>query len=64
VIPPDRASSADELVAAFLDLLDRDLKMHPDRESGFSKHSLARAIRLTKDVKVTDDDFLPETVTI
>jgi hypothetical protein len=50
-------------VTAFLGLIEKDLKTHPGRRSRFSKASLARAIRLTKNVKVADDEIIPDNVT-
>jgi antitoxin PrlF len=49
---------------AFLAFIETDLKTHPDRRSRLSKTSLRRAVRLTKDVKVTDDEIIPENVTL
>ena len=48
---------------AFLAFIEQDLRTHPGRRSRLSKSSLARAVRLTKNVKVTDDEIIPEHVT-
>ncbi len=52
----------DPVVTAFLALLEKDMKTHPKRMAGLSKRSIARATRLTKGVKVTDDERLPHDV--
>jgi antitoxin PrlF len=66
VIDDEAAPAQDEdpVVTAFLGFLEKDLKAQPGRRSRLSKASLARAVRLTKDVKVTDDETLPENVTL
>jgi len=52
----------DPVVTAFLAFLEKDMKAHPKRMAGLSKRSIARATRLTKGVKVTDDERLPDYV--
>jgi hypothetical protein len=52
------------VVTAFLAFLEKDLKTQPGRRSGLSKASLRRAVRLTMDVKVTDDETIPDSVTL
>lgn len=52
----------DPVMTAFLAFVEKDLKAHPGRRSRFSKTSLARAVRLTKGVKVSDEERLPEDV--
>jgi antitoxin PrlF len=54
----------DPVVMAFLAFIEKDLKTHPGRRSRLSKASLRRAVRLTKNVKVTDDEIIPENVTL
>ncbi len=65
VVDDQTASSAEEdpVVTAFLGVLENDLKKHPGRRTGLSKTSLARAVRLTKKVKVRDEERLPPNVT-
>ena len=62
----DEAAPQDEdpVVTAFLAFIEKDLRTQPGRRSRLSKASLARAVRLTKDVKVTDDETIPEKVTL
>jgi len=66
VIDDEAAPVQDEdpVVTAFLAFLETDLKTQPGRRSRLSKASLARAVRLTKNVKVADGETLPETATI
>ncbi len=59
---PTPTRDEDPVVTAFLAFLAKDLKEHPGRRTRLSKKSLGRAIRLTKSVKVTDGDTLPENV--
>jgi antitoxin PrlF len=58
------AEDEDPVVTAFLAFIEKDLKDHPGRRTRLSKTSLARAIRLTKGVKVKDNEKLPKDVTI
>ena len=53
----------DPVVTAFLAFLEKDMKTHPKRIVGLSKRAVARATRLTKGVKVTDHERLPEGIT-
>lgn len=53
----------DPVVTAFLALLEKDMKAHPERIAGLSKRSIDRAARLSRRVIVTDDERLPEDVT-
>jgi antitoxin PrlF len=57
------AQDEDPVVTAFLAFIEKDMKTHPGRRSRLSKASLRRAVRLTKNVKVTDDETIPENVT-
>jgi antitoxin PrlF len=52
----------DPVVTAFLAFLEKDMRTHPGRIGALPKRLIARATRLTKGVKVTDDDRLPEDV--
>jgi antitoxin PrlF len=52
----------DPVVTAFLSFLEKDMKTRPQRIAGLSKRSIARATRLTKAVKVADDERLPDNV--
>jgi antitoxin PrlF len=53
----------DPVFTAFLAFLERDMKTHPERITPLSKRVIARGIRLTKGVKVTDEDRLPKGIT-
>jgi antitoxin PrlF len=54
----------DPVVSAFLAFLEQDLKTNPGRSARLSKASVARAVRLTKGVKVSDLDVIPDDVTL
>jgi antitoxin PrlF len=54
----------DPVVGAFLGFLEKDLRTRPGRRSRLSKAALARAVRLTKHVNVSDDDRLPSSTTV
>jgi antitoxin PrlF len=58
------AADEDPVVGAFLSFLQKDMETRPGRRSRLSKASLARAIRLTKRVKVSDADKIPLSVTV
>jgi len=57
------AEEADPVVAAFLAVVELDMKARPKRIAGLSKRAIARARRLTKGVKVGADERLPDSVT-
>lgn len=52
----------DPVITAYLAVLESDLKKHPERRTRLSKTSLARAVRITKKVKVKDEESLPSHV--
>jgi len=52
----------DPVITAFLAFLEKDMKAHPERMAALSKRSIARATRLTRRVKVTDDERLPDDI--
>jgi antitoxin PrlF len=52
----------DPVVSAFLAFLEKDMKSRPQRIAGLSKRAIARATRLTKGVKATDEERLPEDI--
>jgi len=58
------AQEEDPIVTAFLALVEKDLKERAGRKTRMSKRSLTRAVRLTKGVKVSDDETLPDHVTL
>jgi hypothetical protein len=49
---------------SFLAFLETDMKAHAARIAGLSKRAIAGASRVTKGVKVSDDERLPEDVTL
>src|SRR5260221_7656115 len=53
----------DPVVTAFLAFLEKDMITNPNRLKRLSTQTLARATRLTKGVKVTDDERLLDEIT-
>jgi antitoxin PrlF len=60
---PD-AVERDPVVSAYLAFLERDLREHPERLQPFTEDELARLEALTKDVVVSDDETIPDDVTL
>jgi antitoxin PrlF len=58
------AFERDPVVAAYLAFLERDLREHPERLQPFTEDELARLEALTKDVVVSDDETIPDDVTL
>ena len=59
-----RIDEVDPVVSAYLSFLEADMVTHPERLSPFSSADLAAARELTRGVEVSDDDALPDDVTI
>jgi antitoxin PrlF len=54
----------DPVVSAYLAFLERDLREHPERVQPFTEDELARLEALTKGVVVSDDESIPDDVTL
>jgi antitoxin PrlF len=54
----------DPVMAAFLSFLDREIEHSPERIQPLSATRIEEARSLTKDVEVSDDDSLPDDVTL
>jgi antitoxin PrlF len=54
----------DPVVLAYLRFLERDIETHPERLVPFDADRRARIEALTKDVIVSDDDVIPDDVTL
>ena len=54
----------DPMVGAFLSFMERDVISHPERIEPLSASQVARAVELTRDVVVTDDDEIPDDITL
>lgn len=54
----------DPVIAAYLSFLERDMTEHPDRLRPLTEADVARLRTLTKDVQVSDDDMIPDDVTL
>jgi antitoxin PrlF len=62
--PARRAEEDDPVLGAFLALLARDLEERPERLTPLARKTVARARRLTRRVRVSDDQRLPDDVTL
>ncbi|SDR57723.1 antitoxin PrlF [Rhizobiales bacterium GAS191] len=58
------AIERDPVVSAYLSFLERDMSEHPERLRPFTEADLVRLEALTKDVVVSDDDVIPDDVTL
>ncbi|QDI79689.1 hypothetical protein E8E01_04240 [Methylorubrum populi] len=58
------ASESDPVVAAYLAFLERDMAAHPERLHPFTEIDLARLASLTEGVPVSDDESIPDDVTL
>lgn len=54
----------DPVVAAYLAFLERDMAEHPERLQPITEVEIARIRALTRDVVVSDDDVIPDDVTL
>ena len=52
------------MVTAYLSFLERDMSKHPERLRPFSEADIVRINALTKDVLVSDEDVIPDDVTL
>jgi antitoxin PrlF len=57
-------SEVDPIMAAFLSFLDREIAQSPDRIKPLSATRIAEARELTKDVEVSDNESLPDDVSL
>lgn len=60
----DREIERDPVAAAYLSFLERDMVEHPDRLRPFSEADVDRIRALTSNVSVSDDDVIPDDVTL
>jgi len=58
------AIERDPVVAAYLSFLERDMTEHPERLRPFTEADIARIDALTKRVTVSEDDVIPDDVTL
>lgn len=61
--PPDDLE-CDPVVSAYLAFLEQDMLAHPDHISPYPTTELAALRRLTDGVAVSDDDVIPDDVTV
>jgi antitoxin PrlF len=65
-VADDTTNDTDEdpIMAAFLSFLDREIAQSPERVKPLSATRIGEARELTKDVEVSDDESLPDDVTL
>ena len=54
----------DPVVAAYLSFIERDMIEHPEHVHPFTEDDFARLSALTKNVTVSDDDIIPDDITL
>jgi antitoxin PrlF len=54
----------DPMIGAFLAFIERDATDHPERVVPLSSSQVARGVELTHDVVVSDDDEIPDGITL
>lgn len=54
----------DPMVTAFLAFIEHDATAHPERIFPLSSSKIAQAVELTRNVTVSDDDVIPDDITI
>jgi len=54
----------DPVISACLAFLERDMLEHPEHVRPIPRHEIARMKRLTRGVKVSDDDVIPDDITL
>ena len=54
----------DPVVSAYLSFLERDMVEHPERLHPFTESELNRVAALTANITVSDDDVIPDDVTL
>ncbi len=58
------AIERDPVVAAYLAFLERDMAEHPDQLQAIMEADIARMRALTRHVVVSDDDVIPDDITL
>ena len=54
----------DPMIGAFLTFIERDAINHPDRITPLSSSQIAHGVELTRDVVVSDNDEIPDDITL
>jgi antitoxin PrlF len=60
----DAETAEDPIMAAFLSFLDREMAHSPERIKPLSETRIDEARSLTKNVRASDDESLPDDVTL
>src|SRR5690349_18163146 len=59
---PNQEMPDDPMVAAFLAFIEQDAINHPERMAPLSSSKISRAVELTRNVTVSDDDVIPDDI--
>jgi hypothetical protein len=63
--PPENSDQEDDpIFSAFLHLLAEDIAHHPERLYSVDEEMIARAVELTAGVHTSDDEVIPDDVTL
>jgi antitoxin PrlF len=62
--PAEDAVESDPVVSAYLSFLERDMVMHPERLQPFTEEEIRRTLALTKGFVTSDDDVIPDDVSL
>ncbi len=60
----EQGEHGDPVVGAFLAFMERDIANNPERIEPLSASQVARAVELTRDVVVGDDDKIPDDISL
>ena len=60
----EQGEHVDPVVGAFLAFMESDIANHPERIAPLSASQVALGVELTRDVVVTDDDEIPDDITL
>lgn len=60
----EQGEHEDPVVGAFLSFMERDVISHPERIAPLSASQVALGVELTRDVVVTDDDEIPDDISL
>lgn len=61
---PEQDAQDDPMVSAFLSFIEKDVIAHPERIAPLSVSAIARGTVLTQSVTVSDDDTIPDDVSL
>jgi antitoxin PrlF len=60
----EESAERDPVAAAYLSFIEKDMIAHPEKLQPFTEAEIERIRTLTRDVIVSDDDVIPDDVTL